>query len=91
MIKNIILVHWYTGTLVYWYTGTLVAQGAAFSVSSIAGQSREQLLPYLSKLIPRLYRYKYDPLPHIQVTMSNIWKVIVPENNKMVSYNVILD
>lgn len=60
-------------------------QGAAFGFSSIATQAREQLAPHLPLLVPRLYRYKYDPSPNIQLTMSNIWSAVVPESKKAVS------
>lgn len=33
--------------------------------------------PYLGKIIPRLYRYKYDPTPKIQNSMISIWDSIV--------------
>lgn len=59
-------------------------QGAAFGFSSIAVQAQEQLAAYLPTLVPRLYRYKYDPSPRIQLAMSNIWSAVVPESKKAV-------
>ena len=61
------------------------SQGAAFGVSSIAAQSKEQFASYLPSLVPRLYRYKYDPIPRIQLAMSNIWNAVVPHSSKTVS------
>ncbi len=60
-------------------------QGAAFGFSIIASQAQEQLAPYLQTIVPRLYRYKYDPNPKIQLAMSSIWSALVPETAKAVS------
>lgn len=60
-------------------------KGAAFGFSSIAQKCGEKLGPHLPKIIPKLYRYKYDPTPSIQASMQNIWHVLVPESQKMVS------
>lgn len=60
-------------------------QGAAFGFSTIASQAQEQLAPYLPTLVPRLYRYKYDPIPRIQLAMSSIWSALVPNSKKAVS------
>lgn len=62
-----------------------LTQGAAFGFSTIASQAQEQLAPYLPTLVPRLYRYKYDPSPRIQLAMSSIWSALVPESKKAVS------
>ena len=42
------------------------------------------MAPYLPSIVPRLYRYKYDPSPGVQLAMSNIWAAIVPESKKAV-------
>ena len=34
--------------------------------------------------MPRLYRYKYDPNPRIQLAMANIWSAVIPESKKAV-------
>ncbi|CAG2221633.1 ECM29 [Mytilus edulis] len=36
-------------------------KGAAFGFSTIASQAGEQLRPYLAQIVPRLYRYQFDP------------------------------
>ena len=64
---------------------TVHTQGAAFGFSTIASQAQEQLAPYLPTLVPRLYRYKYDPIPRIQLAMSSIWSSLVPNSKKAVS------
>ncbi|XP_072162436.1 proteasome adapter and scaffold protein ECM29 isoform X3 [Bemisia tabaci] len=59
-------------------------KGAAFGFSSIAENAREQLAPHLSKIIPRLYRYQFDPTPRTQASMSAIWQSLVPEPSKTI-------
>lgn len=61
-------------------------RGAAFGFSRIAKQAHEQLKPHLSTLIPRLFRFKYDPSASIQSAMTNIWDNIVSEPQKAVDF-----
>ena len=42
-------------------------RGAAFGFSSIAARAGEQLEAHLPKIVPKLYRYQFDPTPNIQV------------------------
>ncbi|KAL1918775.1 uncharacterized protein VTP21DRAFT_2797 [Calcarisporiella thermophila] len=58
--------------------------GAAFGVTAIVAQAEEELRPYLADLIPRLYRYQYDPDPKVNAAMTNIWRVLVKEPKKAV-------
>lgn len=59
-------------------------KGAAFGFSTIAAQAGEQLAPYLHKLVPRLYRYQFDPNPKIQQAMTSIWQAVVHDNTNTV-------
>lgn len=59
--------------------------GAAFGFHSIAQQAGSQLSEHLPKIVPRLYRYRFDPTPKIQNSMSSIWHALVPETQKTVS------
>ena len=43
------------------------------------------LEPHFPSLIPKLYRYKYDPVPRIQQSRLSIWNSITTESNKTVS------
>jgi len=61
-----------------------VCLGAAFGFSSIAARAGDQLTPHLPRIIPKLYRYQFDPTPRIQQSMSAIWSSLVPETNKTV-------
>ena len=67
-----------------------VVQGAAFGFSVIAATAREELAPHLQVIVPRLYRYKYDPSPRVQLAMTSIWAAVVPDSKKAVSYSFIL-
>lgn len=42
-------------------------RGAAFGFSKIAKYAGDALQPYLHSLIPRLFRYQYDPDKNVQV------------------------
>lgn len=59
-------------------------QGAAFGFSTIAAQAGEQLAPYLHQIVPKLYRYQFDPNAKIQLAMSSIWSALVSDHKKTV-------
>lgn len=56
--------------------------GAAFGLQSISGITKEKMQPYLKKIVPRLFRYKYDPTPKIQNSMISIWDSVVVDNKQ---------
>lgn len=56
--------------------------GAAFGLKSISGVAKVKMQPYLSKIVPRLFRYKYDPTPKIQNSMISIWDSVVIDNKE---------
>ncbi|CAH2075093.1 unnamed protein product, partial [Iphiclides podalirius] len=53
-------------------------KGAAYGFHSIAVQAGAQLAPQLGRIVPRLYRYRFDPTPRIQHSMAAIWHALVP-------------
>ncbi|KAH8405828.1 hypothetical protein KR215_009962, partial [Drosophila sulfurigaster] len=57
--------------------------GAAFGLKTLSAESRQKMQPYLGKIIPRLYRYKYDPTPKIQNSMISIWDTIVIDSKEI--------
>ncbi|XP_047125888.1 proteasome adapter and scaffold protein ECM29 isoform X1 [Hydra vulgaris] len=59
-------------------------KGAAFGFLSIASIAGEELKVYLPEIIPKLYRYQYDPNLSVQKAMSNIWLALVPDHKKTV-------
>lgn len=56
--------------------------GAAFGLQSISGIAKIKMQPYLGKIVPRLFRYKYDPTPKIQNSMLSIWDAVVIDNKE---------
>lgn len=67
-------------------------KGAAFGFSSIAERCGVELKAHHHEIIPKLYRYQYDPTPSIQLSMHNIWRVLVKEPQKTVRiHNVCTD
>ena len=60
-------------------------KGAAFGFSAFANLDSAELKKYLPLIIPKLYRYQFDPNPKTQQSMANIWRAIVPSTNKTVS------
>lgn len=56
--------------------------GAAFGLKSISGVAKVKMQPYLSKIVPRLFRYKYDPTPKVQNSMISIWDSVVIDNKE---------
>ncbi|KAG7212048.1 hypothetical protein KM043_012404 [Ampulex compressa] len=59
-------------------------KGAAFGFAAIANVASEELNKYLPGIIPRLYRYQFDPTPKIQRSMTSIWRSIVPSTSKAI-------
>uniref|UniRef100_A0A1S4H7M0 Uncharacterized protein n=1 Tax=Anopheles gambiae TaxID=7165 RepID=A0A1S4H7M0_ANOGA len=53
--------------------------GAAFGLQSISKITKLKMEPYLGKIVPRLFRYKYDPTPKIQNSMISIWDSVVTD------------
>ena len=52
--------------------------------ASIAKLAGEQLGPYIAKLVPKLYRYQYDPNARVRESMAHIWRALVAEPKKTV-------
>lgn len=59
-------------------------QGAAFGFHMIAAKAGEQLAPFLPQLVPRLYRYQFDPNLSIRQAMTSIWDALVTDKTLVV-------
>ncbi|KAJ3256608.1 hypothetical protein HK103_005242 [Boothiomyces macroporosus] len=59
-------------------------RGASLGFSSIAMQAEKDLEPILPSLVPRLYRYSFDPHPKTAQGMKNIWNSLVKEPAKTI-------
>lgn len=61
------------------YSPLAPSQGAAFGFHMIAAKAGEQLAPFLPQLVPRLYRYQFDPNLSIRQAMTSIWDALVTD------------
>ncbi|XP_053680548.1 proteasome-associated protein ECM29 homolog [Anopheles nili] len=61
--------------------------GAAFGLMSTTKSAKLKMEPFLAKIVPRLFRYKYDPTPKIQNSMINIWDSVVTDSKATVEQN----
>uniref|UniRef100_A0A8C5VKA6 Ecm29 proteasome adaptor and scaffold n=2 Tax=Euarchontoglires TaxID=314146 RepID=A0A8C5VKA6_MICMU len=61
-------------------------KGAAFGFNVIAARAGEQLAPFLPQIVPRLYRYQFDPNLGIRQAMTSIWNALVTEKSTVDKY-----
>ncbi|XP_059902906.1 proteasome adapter and scaffold protein ECM29 [Gadus macrocephalus] len=61
-------------------------KGAAFGFNIIAAKAGEQLAPFLPQLVPRLYRYQFDPNMAIRQAMTSIWDALVTDKTLVDKY-----
>ncbi|XP_043916968.1 proteasome adapter and scaffold protein ECM29 [Protopterus annectens] len=61
-------------------------KGAAFGFNVIAAKAGEQLAPFLPQLVPRLYRYQFDPNSGIRMAMTSIWNAVVTDKSSVDKY-----
>uniref|UniRef100_A0A452SA85 Ecm29 proteasome adaptor and scaffold n=1 Tax=Ursus americanus TaxID=9643 RepID=A0A452SA85_URSAM len=61
-------------------------KGAAFGFNVIAARAGEQLAPFLPQLVPRLYRYQFDPNLGIRQAMTSIWNALVTDKSMVDKY-----
>ncbi|XP_008582127.1 PREDICTED: proteasome-associated protein ECM29 homolog [Galeopterus variegatus] len=61
-------------------------KGAAFGFNVIATKAGEQLAPFLPQLVPRLYRYQFDPNLGIRQAMTSIWNALVTDKSMVDKY-----
>jgi proteasome component ECM29 len=59
-------------------------RGASMGFTHIASQAEKELEPFLPKLVPRLYRYQFDPHPKTAQGMKNIWRSLVKDPVKSI-------
>jgi proteasome component ECM29 len=59
-------------------------RGAAFGFGTIVSMSSETLQPYLASIVPKLFRYQFDPNVKIQQSMSSIWHGLIKQDNKKI-------
>ena len=59
-------------------------KGASLGFRSVVARSKAHLKPHLPKLIPKLYRYQFDPNPKISENMKNVWESVVDETSSTI-------
>ncbi|GMR43014.1 hypothetical protein PMAYCL1PPCAC_13209, partial [Pristionchus mayeri] len=59
-------------------------KGAAFGFSVVFEQARQELEPYVAQLVPKLFRYRYDPDGKVQASMKAIWSVLTASRKGVV-------
>lgn len=59
-------------------------RGAAFGFNTISELASEQLQPHLKEIVPKLFRYQFDPNPKIQQSMTSIWDSLIAKENKKI-------
>lgn len=67
-------------------------KGLAFGLGSILSKTKLEDLfqanPALfDRLIPKLYRYRYDPNPSVRQSMNEIWTALLPNPTKTIDEN----
>lgn len=62
------------------------SQGAAFGFNMIAAKAGEQLAPFLPQIVPRLYRYQFDPNLSVRQAMTSIWDALVTDKTLVGSF-----
>ena len=55
---------------------------AAFGFGNLATQAGVELEKHLPAIVPKLYRYTFDPQPSIRNPMYNIWSSLVKDTKK---------
>ncbi|VDN39428.1 unnamed protein product [Gongylonema pulchrum] len=50
--------------------------GAALGFSVVMQQAKNALEPYFAQLVPKLFRYRYDPDLKVQASMRTIWQAL---------------
>ncbi|KAI7869867.1 proteasome stabiliser-domain-containing protein [Spinellus fusiger] len=59
-------------------------RGAAFGFQNLMTLAEKEMEPYMARLIPKLYRYQFDPNPGVHQSMKAIWNSLVKDNQKTV-------
>ena len=59
-------------------------RGAAFGFQNLMSLAEKELEPYLPRLVPKLYRYQFDPNSQVNQSMKTIWRSLVKDNQKTV-------
>uniref|UniRef100_A0A0N5A806 Integrator complex subunit 7 n=1 Tax=Syphacia muris TaxID=451379 RepID=A0A0N5A806_9BILA len=59
-------------------------KGAAYGFSILMQEAKNDLEPYFPKIVPKLYRYRYDPDTEVMNAMRNLWKIITSSHKNVI-------
>ncbi|KAJ3022327.1 UNVERIFIED_CONTAM: hypothetical protein HDU68_009207, partial [Siphonaria sp. JEL0065] len=59
-------------------------RGASMGFGSIAALAERELQPYLTQIVPKLYRFQFDPNAKVAESMKSIWRSLVKDPKKAV-------
>ncbi|KAN0024802.1 hypothetical protein ACTFIV_009211 [Dictyostelium citrinum] len=61
-------------------------KGASFAIVSLASKAKEELAPLLPSLIPKIYRFVYDPNPKMAASMKSILNALIDQKDLFPQY-----
>ncbi|KAL6727945.1 hypothetical protein Aduo_009775 [Ancylostoma duodenale] len=59
-------------------------KGAALGFAAVLEEARSELNPYINQLVPKLFRYRYDPDLRVRQSMRSIWSVLTASRRGIV-------
>lgn len=59
-------------------------EGAAVGLAAVLEEVHSELAPFFSQLIPKLFRYRYDPDPEVKQSMCRIWSGLTKSRRNLV-------
>ena len=62
-------------------------QGLPADLHPLPSLLGERLKPYIAALVPKLYRYQYDPNARVRDSMVHIWRALIDNPKKTVDEN----
>ncbi len=64
-------------------------QGAAFGVNVLLERAKDELECHMHILVPKLYRYRYDPDAKVQSSMMSVWQTLTSSRKAVVCIRII--
>ncbi|EAL63429.1 hypothetical protein DDB_G0288007 [Dictyostelium discoideum AX4] len=61
-------------------------KGASFAIVSLASKAKDELAPLLPSLIPKIYRFVYDPNPKMAASMKSILNALIDQKDLFPQY-----
>lgn len=65
-------------------------KGASLGFTKITTSISDTYSDQIAEIIPKMYRYQFDPTPKVQQSFISIWNAFVPSTTKAVSDRIIL-